>query len=271
MESSPPDTRPELGTGYEVLDHLQSIWYSKLVECLKDTAKQFGLPLSRKREMLKTPSYEAPLPQDLDSTEYELFAQLIYDTSDQFAAREFLKRGCPHCMRRLFWARVLGISSPEKVNAEFDGLKERVIRHELLVDQIIIKDVRDTVMNDIEYFAFDDSCYQVMLAFTRDYHIARRIRGHSLGTVTLRADLPCGAVPYYGFSLLVEEVLRLWDRVLGYDSVYVLPVAAASLVCSKKTEILGTKDQSSLEDIFNKLQPCDVISTLDEFLKPPDL
>ncbi|KAL1434769.1 hypothetical protein MTO96_001666 [Rhipicephalus appendiculatus] len=415
MESSPPDSRPELATGYEVLDHLQrvitktpgaessilnilgddpfesggrdcahncgysdsssdsartgessageaflddmqNVWYSKLIECLRDTAKQFGLPLSRKREMLKTPSYEAPLPEDLDSTEYELFAQLIYDTSDQLAAREFLKRGCPHCMRRLFWARVLDVPSPEMVNAEFEDLKERVIRYELLVDQIIIKDVRDTVMNDVEYFAFDDSCYQVMLAFTRDYCIARRIRSQSFGTVIMRSDLPCGAVPYYGFSLLVsplcfmyadvgimyavfremycryfhklmaissdpqgivsllltferlvqyrepeflpalasknvnlqpivfqmlmqsfcahlpvEEVLRLWDRVLGYDSVYVLPVAAASLVCSKKTEILDTKDQSSLEDMFNKLQPCDVISTLEDFLKPPDL
>nr|XP_037270703.1 LOW QUALITY PROTEIN: TBC1 domain family member 19-like [Rhipicephalus microplus] len=409
---------------------MQSVWYSKLIECLRDTAKQFGLPLSRKRtigeqelvesrwfdlgseeiellaaeplytpqdfldfllsavptednicftsgntsllaqasvvlktkdicelrEMLKMPDYESPLPQDLDSAEYELFAQLIYDTSDQLAAREFLKRGCPHCMRRLFWARVLGVSSPEKVNAEFERAQGKVIRYELLVDQIIIKDVRDNVMNDVEYFAFDDSCYQVMLAFTRDYCIARRIRSHFLGTVAMKSDLPCGAVPHYGFSLLVsplcfmyaevgimyavfremycryfhklmaissdpqgivsllltferlvqyrepeflpalasknvnlqpivfqmlmqsfcahlpvEEVLRLWDRILGYDSVYVLPVAAASLVCSKKTEILGTKDQSSLEDMFNKLQPCDVISTLEEFLKPPNL
>ncbi|XP_049522748.1 TBC1 domain family member 19-like isoform X2 [Dermacentor silvarum] len=428
--SSHNATTGESNADETFLDELQNIWHAKLIECLKDTAKQFGLPLSRKRtigeqelvesrwfdlgseeiellaveplytpqdfldfllspasnedeicfvsgntsflaqasvalktkdicelrEMLKTPSYEAPKSQDLDSAEYQLFAQLIYDTSDQLAAREFLKRGCPHCMRRLFWARVLGISSAEKVNAEFDGLKERVIRYELLVDQIIIKDVRDTVMNDIEYFAFDDSCYQVMLAFTRDYYVARRISNNSLGTVILRADLPCGAVPYYGFSLLVsplcfmyadvgimyavfremycryfhklmaissdpqgivsllltferlvqyrepeflpalasknvnlqpivfqmlmqsfcahlpaEEVLRLWDRVLGYDSVYVLPVAAASLVCSKKTEILGTRDQSSLEDIFNKLMPCDVISTLDDFLKPPSL
>ncbi|XP_075543690.1 TBC1 domain family member 19 [Dermacentor variabilis] len=428
--SSNSVTTRESNADETFLDELQKIWHAKLIECLKDTAKQFGLPLSRKRtigeqelvesrwfdlgseeiellaveplytpqdfldfllspasnedeiffasgntsplaqaavalktkdicelrEMLKTPSYEAPKSQDLDSAEYELFAQLIYDTSDQLAAREFLKRGCPHCMRRFFWARVLGISPAEKVNAEFDGLKDRVIRYELLVDQIIIKDVRDTVMNDIEYFVFDDSCYQVMLAFTRDYYVARRISNDSLGTVILRADLPCGAVPYYGFSLLVsplcfmyadvgimyavfremycryfhklmaissdpqgivsllltferlvqyrepeflpalasknvnlqpivfqmlmqsfcahlpaEEVLKLWDRVLGYDSVYVLPVAAASLVCSKKTEILGTKDQSSLEDIFNKLNPCDVISTLDDFLKPPSL
>ncbi|XP_077516691.1 TBC1 domain family member 19 isoform X1 [Amblyomma americanum] len=413
------------------LDDCQSTWHTKLTECLLDTGKQFGLPLSRKRtigeqelvearwfdlgseeiellaveplytpqdfldfllspptsedglchdsgntsiltqasvalktkdicelrELLKAPTYEAPRSQDLDSAEYELFAQLIYDTSDHLAAREFLKRGCPHCMRRLFWSRVLDISSQEKANADFDHLKERVIRYELLLDQIIIKDVRDGVMNDIEYFVFDDSCYQVMLAFTRDYQVARRTqRKNSFGTIILRAELPCGVVPFYGFSLLVsplcfmyadvgvmyavfremycryfhklmavssdpegivsllltferlvqyrepeflpalasknvdlqpivfqmlmqsfcahlpaEEVLRLWDRILGYDSVYVLPVAAASLVCSKKSEILDTNDQSSLEDVFSKLKPCDVISTLDEFLKHPSL
>ncbi|XP_077516692.1 TBC1 domain family member 19 isoform X2 [Amblyomma americanum] len=367
------------------LDDCQSTWHTKLTECLLDTGKQFGLPLSRKRtigeqelvearwfdlgseeiellaveplytpqdfldfllspptsedglchdsgntsiltqasvalktkdicelrELLKAPTYEAPRSQDLDSAEYELFAQLIYDTSDHLAAREFLKRGCPHCMRRLFWSRVLDISSQEKV----------------------------------------------MLAFTRDYQVARRTqRKNSFGTIILRAELPCGVVPFYGFSLLVsplcfmyadvgvmyavfremycryfhklmavssdpegivsllltferlvqyrepeflpalasknvdlqpivfqmlmqsfcahlpaEEVLRLWDRILGYDSVYVLPVAAASLVCSKKSEILDTNDQSSLEDVFSKLKPCDVISTLDEFLKHPSL
>lgn len=42
------------------------------------------------------------------------------------------------------------------------------------------------------------------MAFTRDYYVARRISNDSLGTVILRADLPCGAVPYYGFSLLGE-------------------------------------------------------------------
>ncbi|XP_077557871.1 TBC1 domain family member 19 [Haemaphysalis longicornis] len=424
-------TTAESSVDATFLDDCQNTWHAKLMECLRDTAKQLGLKLHRKRtigeqelvetrwfdlgseeiellaveplytpqdflefllsssltedemcstseetsvlgqasvalntkdicelrEILKAPTYETPKTQDVDSREYELFAQLIFDTSDELAAREFLKRGCPHCMRSHFWSRVLGVSSQEKANAEFDHLKERVIRCELLLDQIIIKDVRDNIMNDFEYFVFDDSCYQVMLVFIRDYQVARRIQeSRPVEAVVLKAELPCGTIPFYGFSLLVgplcfvfadagpmyavfremycryfykltavssdpqgivsllltferlvqyrepeflpalasknvdlqpivfqmlmqsfcahlpaEEVLRLWDRVLGYDSVYVLPVAAAGLVCSKKAEILSTKDQSSLEAIFNKLKPCDVISTLDEFLKLPQL
>ncbi|XP_029831828.3 TBC1 domain family member 19 isoform X1 [Ixodes scapularis] len=307
------------------------------------------------REILKVPMFEIPDSLDVDSEEYEAFAQLIYDTNDVLAAREFLKRGCPQSMRKVFWLKVLGVSSAERSDVEFEYLKGKIVQYEFLVDQLVLKDVRLTAMNDVEYFVFDDTFYQIMLAFIRDTQVAKRLRGNKpkeSGDCKV-PHLPCGVIPFYGISLFVaplcflyedvaqmyavfremycryfhklttvssnpqgivslavtferllqckepellptlrskninllptvfqmlmhcfcqrlpvKEVLKLWDRILAYDSLYILPVLAASLVCSKKEEILNMKDQSCLEDIFCKMNFIEIVPALEHFLNP---
>ncbi|XP_066993745.1 TBC1 domain family member 19 [Anabrus simplex] len=138
-------------------------------------------------------------------------------------AQEFLKRGCPRCLRGRMWAQVLG-SAVKPLHADyFKELKQRVLYFDLLVDKLIIKDVQLTASNDDQYFVFEDVLYQVMLCFSRDTEVLS-IFNHSAANPA-HAILknkpqsientvvfpPCGIIPFHGFTMYASPFCYLYD------------------------------------------------------------
>ncbi|CAG5929178.1 unnamed protein product [Menidia menidia] len=98
----------------------------------------------------------------------------------------------------------------------YEQLKAGVIQHDLLVDNLIYKDVKLTASNDDYYFVFEDFLYQVLLCFSRDtavlehfkYNSATPPKSYVHGKV---GDEQCavvyppnGVIPFHGFSMYGE-------------------------------------------------------------------
>ena len=55
----------------------------------------------------------------------------------------------------------------------FESLKSHVIRNDVMVDKLILKDVQLTSANDDNYFVFEDLILQVLLSFSRDTEVLK--------------------------------------------------------------------------------------------------
>ncbi|KAK7861826.1 hypothetical protein R5R35_000588 [Gryllus longicercus] len=148
--------------------------------------------------------------------------------SDQApVAQEFLKRGCPRCLRGRLWAQVLGCDikpGERKQRVDyFKELKHRVLHYDLMVDKLIIKDVQLTASNDDQYFVFEDVLYQVMLCFSRDTEVLN-VFNHSAANpvnAVLKNKLassentvvfpPSGVIPFHGFTMYASPFCYLYD------------------------------------------------------------
>lgn len=78
-------------------------------------------------------------------------------------AQEFLKKGCPKCLRSRIWTLLLGAEVKSSQIAYFENLKNNVLQFDLMIDKLIIKDINLTASNDDQYFVFEDVLYQVRL------------------------------------------------------------------------------------------------------------
>ncbi|RZB39489.1 TBC1 domain family member 19 [Asbolus verrucosus] len=88
-------------------------------------------------------------------------------------AQEFLKKGCPQCLRAKIWNLILGAEVKPYNYSYFESLKESVLQYDLMIDKLIIKDINLTASNDDQYFVFEDVLYQVMLCFSRDSEVLK--------------------------------------------------------------------------------------------------
>ena len=140
------------------------------------------------------------------------------------AAKQYLKTGCPMGLRSKVWPLAFGIDlSPESL-LYFNQLKSSVVQYDLLLDGIMMQDVRMTAANDESFFVFEDDLHQAGLALLRDCHVQREafppdsqlfsyIRGN-LGNVDFHVGYPpSGVVPFYGFSYYLTPFCFLYESV----------------------------------------------------------
>ena len=66
--------------------------------------------------------------------------------------------------------------------------------------------------------------------------------------------------------LASEQVLLLWDRILGYDSVELLPVLAAAIFSFRKTNLLQAQTYNAAEAILVDLLTLEVVPLIQLFL-----
>nr|CAD7197748.1 unnamed protein product [Timema douglasi] len=139
-------------------------------------------------------------------------------------AQEFLKRGCPRCLRGKIWSQVLGSQIRQANIQHFGELKNLVIQYDLLVDKLIVKDVQLTASNDDQYFVFEDILYQVMLCFSRDTEILS-VFNHSASN-PVHAILknksaiventvifpPSGIIPFHGFTMYAMPFCYMYEN-----------------------------------------------------------
>ncbi|XP_072384217.1 TBC1 domain family member 19 [Diabrotica undecimpunctata] len=140
-------------------------------------------------------------------------------------AQEFLKKGCPRCLRARIWSLLLGSEVKEYEYAYFQSLKEHVLQYDLMIDKLIIKDITLTASNDDQYFVFEDVLYQVMLCFSRDSEILKNLptqpafmqvvikgkTGTPESTNTTIVFPPSGVIPFHGFSMYAAPFCYIYD------------------------------------------------------------
>ena len=71
-----------------------------------------------------------------------------------------------------------------------------------------------------------------------------------------------------GFAthLEVEQVLLLWDRVIGFDSVLPLAVAAAAVVAFRRDALLAATTAEEVRETMEDLSQIQIVPLMQEFL-----
>ncbi|CAH0561001.1 unnamed protein product [Brassicogethes aeneus] len=273
-------------------------------------------------------------------------------------AQEYLKKGCPRCMRAKIWALILGSENKQHNVEYFRQLKEHVLQFDLMIDKLIIKDITLTASNDDQYFVFEDDLYQMMLCFSRDSEILKMMPGQpAFMQVLLKGNKntvdnnmvfpPSGVIPFHGFTMYaapfcylfenpvelyfsfrqfylrywhrlhrlctspqgivslclqyermlqcyepilwhhfkschihplrvvikwimrafsghlpLEQLLNLWDLVLAYDSLEIIPLLAVSIVIFRKENLLRVHNLQGVEAVLADLSSISVIPLL---------
>ncbi|XP_078040185.1 TBC1 domain family member 19 isoform X3 [Augochlora pura] len=141
-------------------------------------------------------------------------------------AQEFLKRGAPRSLRGRLWSLVLGSIVKENDVEYYEELKNMVLQYDIVIDNLIIKDVQLTARNDDQYFVFEDVLYKTMLCFSRDSEVLTPVTtDKSAGGQVIHAVLqgkpatlentlvfpPSGVIPFHGFTMYATPFCYLYD------------------------------------------------------------
>jgi hypothetical protein len=65
-------------------------------------------------------------------------------------------------------------------------------------------------------------------------------------------------------------VLSLWDRILGYDSLVILPTLAAAIINFRTVDILQSSSREQVTDLFVDMSKMKVVPLLQSFLFDSD-
>ncbi|XP_059844986.1 TBC1 domain family member 19 isoform X1 [Hypanus sabinus] len=157
-------------------------------------------------------------------TEYILLGQKVLSEQDSAAAQQYVRQGCPTALRADMWALILNVNNQLEDSLYYEQLKSNVIQHDLLIDNLIYKDVKLTASNDDYYFVFEDYLYQVLLCFSRDalvldhfnYSSASPPKSYVKGKLALEDYAvvypPNGVVPFHGFAMYVAPLCFLYHE-----------------------------------------------------------
>uniref|UniRef100_A0A3B5ALG1 TBC1 domain family member 19 n=1 Tax=Stegastes partitus TaxID=144197 RepID=A0A3B5ALG1_9TELE len=151
---------------------------------------------------------------------------------DSAAAQQYSRQGCSTGLRADLWALILNSTNQPQDVMHYEQLKAGVIQHDLLVDNLIYKDVKLTASNDDYYFVFEDFLYQVLLCFSRDtavlehfkYNSATPPKSYIQGKVGDEESAvvypPNGVIPFHGFSMYVAPLCFLYNEPSKLYSVF---------------------------------------------------
>nr|XP_028599431.1 TBC1 domain family member 19 isoform X2 [Podarcis muralis] len=151
----------------------------------------------------------AHVPPELFENEHVRIGQKVLMEQDSAAAQQYVRQGCPNLLRAELWALILNVSSQPEDVLYYEQLKSNVIQHDLLVDNLIYKDVKLTASNDDYYFVFEDYLYQVLLCFSRDTSVLEHFAYNS---ATPPKSYVRGVIPFHGFSMYVAPLCFLYNE-----------------------------------------------------------
>ncbi|KAM3850505.1 TBC1 domain family member 19 [Diretmus argenteus] len=169
---------------------------------------------------------------DMFESDYVQIGKKVVLEQDSAAAQQYSRQGCPTGLRADVWALILNSTNQPQDVMHYEQLKAGVIQHDLLVDNLIYKDVKLTASNDDYYFVFEDFLYQVLLCFSRDtavlehfsYNSATPPKSYIQGKVGVEECAvvypPNGVVPFHGFSMYVAPLCFLYNEPSKLYSVF---------------------------------------------------
>ncbi|KAK1889610.1 TBC1 domain family member 19 [Dissostichus eleginoides] len=190
----------------------------------------------------------AHIHPDMFENEYVQIGKKVVLEQDSAAAQQYSRQGCPTGLRADLWALILNSTNqpqhwfdPSQTGdtSEFsqdvmyyEQLTAGVIQHDLLVDNLIYKDVKLTASNDDYYFVFEDFLYQVLLCFSRDTAVLEHfkynsatppksfIQGKGEDEECAVVYPPNGVIPFHGFSMYVAPLCFLYNEPSKLYSVF---------------------------------------------------
>ncbi|XP_036967614.1 TBC1 domain family member 19 [Acanthopagrus latus] len=174
----------------------------------------------------------AHIHPDLFENEYVQIGKKVVLEQDSAAAQQYSRQGCPTGLRADLWALILNSTNQPQDVMHYEQLTAGVIQHDLLVDNLIYKDVKLTASNDDYYFVFEDFLYQVLLCFSRDtavldhfkYNSATPPKSYIQGKVGEEECAvvypPNGVIPFHGFSMYVSPLCFLYNEPSKLYSVF---------------------------------------------------
>uniref|UniRef100_A0A8C2CDZ2 TBC1 domain family, member 19 n=1 Tax=Cyprinus carpio TaxID=7962 RepID=A0A8C2CDZ2_CYPCA len=157
---------------------------------------------------------------------------VVVSEHDSAAAQQYSRQGCPTGLRAQLWSLILNTTDDPEAITHYEQLKARVIHHDLLVDNLIYKDVKLTASNDDYYFVFEDYLYQVLLCFSRDTAVLEHfnyncatppkscIQSKSGSEQCAVVYPPNGVIPFHGFSMYVAPLCFLYNEPSKLYSVF---------------------------------------------------
>ncbi|XP_068612008.1 TBC1 domain family member 19 [Brachionichthys hirsutus] len=161
---------------------------------------------------------------DLFESEYVQVGKRVVAEQNSAAAQQYSRRGCPTELRADLWGLILNATNQPQDATRYEQLMAGFIQHDLLVDNLICKDVKLTASNDDYYFVFEDFLYQVLLCFSRDTAVldhfkydsasppTSSIRGKGGGEACAVVYPPNGVIPFHGFSMYVAPLCFLYNE-----------------------------------------------------------
>ena len=66
--------------------------------------------------------------------------------------------------------------------------------------------------------------------------------------------------------LEVDQIYLLWDRIIGFETLEILPIFAASIFVFRANLILNCQNQEEYDELFNDMSMIKVIPLLQHFL-----
>ncbi|XP_068164677.1 TBC1 domain family member 19 isoform X2 [Antennarius striatus] len=174
----------------------------------------------------------AHIHPDLFESEFVQIGKRVVSEQDSAAAQQYSRQGCPTGLRGDLWALILNATNQPQDVTHYEQLAAGVIQHDLLVDNLIYKDVKLTASNDDYYFVFEDFLYQVLLCFSRDTAVLDHFKYNSASPPTSYiqgkvGDEECvvvyppnGVIPFHGFSMYVAPLCFLYNEPSRLYSVF---------------------------------------------------
>ncbi|KAH8877100.1 TBC1 domain family member 19 [Schistosoma japonicum] len=200
------------------------------------------------------------------SREQEAEDVLSLDSSER--AQQFLRCGCPLSYRAPIWALCLNAKVVREDYLYYNQLKSFVAENEYMTDELICKEVQLTASNDDMHFVFCDYTYQGILCLCLLFEQLLQIREpeiffhlKSFGAQPVRFAFKWLMRAFSGF-LAPDQVLLLWDRILGFDSLEILAVLAVAIFAYRRTNLLQVKTNADVEAVLADLTPLRVIGLL---------
>ena len=86
-----------------------------------------------------------------------------------------------------------------------------------------------------------------------------------LGVPALRLAAPW-MIHAFVRHLEVEQVLLLWDRVIGYDSVLPLAIAAAAVIAFRRDALLAASSAVEVAEVMQDFSQIQVVPLMQDFL-----
>ncbi|XP_029112047.1 TBC1 domain family member 19 isoform X2 [Scleropages formosus] len=193
--------------------------------------REFFCELSLEKGQLGIDDHTS-FPPDLFESDHICLGKKVLSEQDSAAAQQYSRQGCPTGLRAHLWALILNCSNDPEDVMHYEQLKAGVINHDLLVDNLIYKDVKLTASNDDYYFVFEDYLYQVLLCFSRDTAVLEHFNYSSATPPTCHTKgqsgaedgtsvyPPNGVVPFHGFSMYVAPLCFLYKEPSQLYSVF---------------------------------------------------